>query len=103
MFADTLLPLGEVTDRLRVVGQKYVGMRTIPIYHIVGSVDRAVDFDRVFRPRQRGDLRKRLNSLREAFADRPLPPISVYEASELFFVNDGSSRGAGPPGRRGIH
>ena len=90
--ADTLLPLGEVTGRLRLVGQRYVGMRTIPIDHIVGSVDRAVDFDRVFRPRNRRDLRQRLNSLREAFADRPLPPISVYEASDLYFVNDGHHR-----------
>jgi hypothetical protein len=90
--ADALLPLGEVTGRLRLVGQNYVGMRTIPIDHIVGSVDRAVDFDRVFRPRNRRDLRQRLNSLREAFADRPLPPISVYEASDLYFVNDGHHR-----------
>jgi hypothetical protein len=90
--ADALLPLGEVTGRLRLVGQKYVGMRTIPIDHIVGSVDRAVDFDRVFRPRNRRDLRHRLNSLREAFGDRPTPPISVYEASDVYFVSDGHHR-----------
>jgi len=89
---DTLLPLKEVTGRLRVVGQSYVGIRTIPIKAIVGSVDRAVDFDRFFRPRKRGDLRHRLNSLKEAFADRPMPPISVYEASDLYFVNDGHHR-----------
>jgi hypothetical protein len=89
---DTLLPLAEVTGRLRVLGQSYVGMRTIPIKDIVGSVDRAVDFDRLFRPRARGDLRKRLQSLRLAFADKPMPPISVYEASGLYFVNDGHHR-----------
>lgn len=89
---DTLLSLGEVTGRLRMLGQHYVGMRTIPVERIVGSVDRAVDFDRLFRPRKRGDLRQRLNSLRTAFADRPMPPISVYEASDLFFVNDGHHR-----------
>ena len=89
---DTLLPLGEVTGRLRLVGQHYVGMRTVPIERIVGSVDRAVDFDRLFRPRKRGDVRQRLNSLRTAFADGALPPISVYEASDLYFVNDGHHR-----------
>ena len=89
---DTLLPLGEVTGRLRMLGQHYVGMRTIPVDRIVGSVDRAVDFDRLFRPRKRADLRQRLNSLRTAFADRPMPPISVYEASDLYFVNDGHHR-----------
>ena len=89
---DTLLPLGEVTGRLRVLGQSYVGMREIPIGQIVGSVDRAIDFDRFFRPRNRGDLRKRLSSLRQAFGDRPMPPISVYEASNLYFVSDGHHR-----------
>jgi hypothetical protein len=89
---DTLLPLGEVTGRLRVVGQSNVGMREIPVRQIVGSVDRAVDFDRLFRPRKRADLRQRLNSLRQAFGDRPMPPISVYEASGLYFVSDGHHR-----------
>jgi hypothetical protein len=89
---DTLLPLGEVTRRLRVLGQRYVGIRTIPIESIVGSVDRAVDFDRMFKPRARDDLRHRLKALRIAFADKPMPPISVYEASGLHFVSDGHHR-----------
>ncbi len=45
MATDTLLPLGEVTRRLRILGQSHVGMRTIPINLIVGSVDRAVADD----------------------------------------------------------
>jgi hypothetical protein len=89
---DTLLPLSAVTDRLRILGQSYAGMQTIPIGRIVGSVDRAVDFDRLFRPRRRGDLKQRMKGLREAFADKPMPPISVYEASGLYFVSDGHHR-----------
>jgi hypothetical protein len=89
---DTLLPLREVQGRLQVTGQSYAGMKTIPIERIVGSVDRSVDFDRFFKPRRRSDLRNRLNSLRVAFADRPMPPISVYEASGLYFVSDGHHR-----------
>jgi len=88
----TLLPLNEVTGRLRVLGENYVGMRTIPIKSIVGSVDRSVDFDRFFRPKKRGDLKRRMQSLREAFTDQGLPPISVYEASDLYFVQDGHHR-----------
>lgn len=91
MASDSLLPLREVTDRLSVVGQHYVGMRTIPIERIVGSVDRSVDFDRFFHLRQR-ELRQRLAELRRVFADRPMPPISVYEASDLYFVSDGHHR-----------
>jgi hypothetical protein len=89
--ADALLPLREVTSRLRILGQSYVGVRTIPVDKIVGSVDRSVDFDRLFRPRGR-ELRARLNGLRAAFADREMPPISVYEAGGVYFVSDGHHR-----------
>jgi hypothetical protein len=92
VMPDTLLPLNTVTDRLRILGQSYAGLHTIPIGRIVGSVDRAVDFDRLFRPKRRGDVKQRMKSLRDAFADKPLPPISVYEASGLYFVSDGHHR-----------
>jgi hypothetical protein len=89
---DKLLALGDVTSHLRILGQTYVGLREVPIERIVGSVDRAVDFDRVFRPRARGDLKQRMKALRAAFGDGPMPPISVYEASGLYFVSDGHHR-----------
>jgi hypothetical protein len=73
MATDALLSLSAVTDHLRIVGQNYVGLRPIPIDHIVGSVDRSVDFDRFFRPRKRGDLNDRLKSLRQSLRDRPNP------------------------------
>jgi len=91
MTNESLLPLGEVTRHLRVRGEHYLGMREIPTDAIVGSVDRSVDFDRFFRTRRR-ELNRRLNALREAFRDRPTPPISVYEAGGLYFVADGHHR-----------
>lgn len=91
MANESLLPLGEVTRHLRVLGQHYLGMREIPTRAIVGSVDRSVDFDRIFRTRRR-ELKRRLDALREAFRDRPMPPIVVYEAGGLYFVADGHHR-----------
>jgi len=91
MANDSLLPLSEVTRHLRVMGEHYLGMREIPTDAIVGSVDRSVDFDRFFRTRRR-ELKRRLDSLREAFRDRPTPPISAYEAGGLYFVSDGHHR-----------
>jgi len=91
MANESLLPLREVTRHLTVLGEHYVGMREIATEAIVGSVDRSVDFDRFFRTRRR-DLRRRLDGLREAFRDRPMPPISVYEAGGLYFVADGHHR-----------
>jgi hypothetical protein len=91
MSSDPLLPLHEVTSHLRVLGERYVGVREIPVDRIVGSVDRSVDFDQFFRPRRRA-LRRRLDDLHKAFGDRPVPPISVYEAGGLYFVIDGHHR-----------
>jgi len=88
---DTLLPYGEVRDRLRILGQRYVGVVTIPVEKIAGSVDRMVDFDRFFRPR-RPELRDRVRSLKAAFARDEMPPISVYEVGGLYFVIDGHHR-----------
>jgi hypothetical protein len=91
MTTDSLLPLRDVTSHLRVLGEHYVGVREIPVDRIVGSVNRSVDFDRFFRTGKR-HLRQRLEALREAFGDRPMPPITVYEAGGLYFVNDGHHR-----------
>jgi hypothetical protein len=91
MTGESLLPLREVTGRLRVLGEHYLGVREIPRERIVGSVDRSVDFDRFFRTRRR-DLNRRVDALRAAFGDRPVPPISVYEAGGLYFVSDGHHR-----------
>lgn len=91
MAKESLLPLHEVRRHLRVLGERYLGMREIPTKAIVGSVDRSVDFDRFFRTRRR-ELRRRVDALREVFADRPMPPISVYGAGGLYFVIDGHHR-----------
>jgi hypothetical protein len=88
---ESLLPLAEVTDRLRIRGQHYVGVKTIPVGRIIGSVDRSVDFDRMFRPR-RLPLRRRLQALRDAFPDGMVPAISVYEVGGMYFVVDGHHR-----------
>jgi len=86
-----LLPFDETRRRLRVMGQTYVGLKEIPIDRIVGSVNRELDFDRNFKPR-RGLSRSRLASLRQAFSDGVMPPISVFEVGGAYFVEDGHHR-----------
>jgi len=85
------LPLAEVTDRLRIRGQHYVGVKPIPVERIIGSVDRSVDVDRLFRPR-RSTLLQRLQSLRNAFPDGMVPAITAYEVGGMYFVVDGHHR-----------
>jgi hypothetical protein len=83
-FDDVIRPLG-------IRGQWSVGLGTIPTAAIVGSVDRAYDFDDRFRPRKRTS-RVRLRNLQRAFPDGSFPPISVYQIGNAYFVSDGHHR-----------
>jgi len=87
-----LLPFDDVSRRLGLLGQHYVGIRPIPIERIVGSVDRSRDFDRQFRP-TKWHLRTRLQGLRHALPEvADFPPISVLEVGGVYFVSDGHKR-----------
>ena len=90
MSSESLLPLREVTSRLRILGEHYLGMREIPVDRssarltarsistsssarvAAAWVAVSTTFGRLWRP--------------------PVPPISVYEAGGLNFVIDGHHR-----------
>ena len=64
----------------------------MPLDAIVGSVDRAVDFDRGLRPTS-ARLRSRWERI--AAAQRrgeAFPPVSLYKIGDLYFVRDGHHR-----------
>jgi len=86
-----LLPLDEVTRRLGLFQQSYLGIRQIPIDRIVGTVDRTRDFDRDLLPRRSGVARK-WRGVERAFPDGGFPPIEVYGVGESYFVIDGHHR-----------
>jgi hypothetical protein len=93
-----LLPFGEVTERLRLTARAYVGVCSIAIAKIIGSVDRACEFDRDFHPR-RHDSEARMRALETAFPDGDFPPISVFEVGGAYFISDGHHRVALAHGR----
>jgi hypothetical protein len=87
-----ILPFEEVVDALGRTGQVDRGLQVVPLDMIVGTVDRAVDFDRGFRPTS-ARLRSRWERI--AAAQRrgeALPPISLFQIGDLFFVRDGHHR-----------
>ena len=87
-----ILPFEEVIDALGRVAERDLGLQTIPLDSIVGTIDRTQDFDRDFRPR---NPRVRARWQRIAEAQRrgeSFPPISVYRIGELHFVRDGHHR-----------
>jgi len=87
-----ILPYEEVIEALGKRGERTLGVRTIPLDSIVGSVDRTREFDRSFRPTSQR-VRERWEKV--ALAQRTgksMPPIQVYRIGELHFVKDGHHR-----------
>ncbi len=87
-----ILPFDEVVDALGRKGERFLGLKTIRLDSIVGTVDSRRDFDRRFRPTS-ATVRARWERL--ALAQRrgePMPPIDVYRIGDLHFVKDGHHR-----------
>jgi hypothetical protein len=90
--AGRILVLDEVVAAQGRRGERYLGLQTIPLDTVAGTVDSRRDFDRKFRPTsnrvrprwERLDLAQR----RGVF----LPPIDVYRVGDLHFVMDGHHR-----------
>ena len=87
-----LLPLEEVVDALGKVGERYIGLQTIHLDSIVGSVDRSGEFDRDFRPTS-PRVRQRWMRINEAQRrGTGMPPIKVFRVGGMHFVEDGHHR-----------
>jgi hypothetical protein len=87
-----ILPFEEVVDALGRTGQVDRGLQVVQLGDIVGTVDRAADFDRGFRP-----TTQRLRSRWERIAaaqrrGEAMPPVSLYRVGDLYFVRDGHHR-----------
>ena len=88
----TILPFEEVVRALGRRGEKSLGLQTIPLDSIVGTVDRGREFDRSFRPTS-GRVRPRWERINTAQRKgQEMPPIDVYRIGELHFVKDGHHR-----------
>ena len=86
------LPLDEVLEALGRRGERRLGLQSISLDSIVGSVDRSREFDRRFRPRS-SRVRGRWERIAQAQRrGESLPPISVYRVGDLHFVEDGHHR-----------
>lgn len=87
-----MLPFEEVIAALGRTGEKRLGLQTIRLDTIVGSVDRSREFDRDFRPRSKR-VRRRWQRINEAQRrGKGMPPISVYRVGGMHFVEDGHHR-----------
>jgi hypothetical protein len=90
--ANTLLRFDDVVEALGRRGERQLGLQTISLDSIVGSLESRRDFDRRFRPTT-NRVRSRWEHL--ALAERrgaQLPPIEVYRIGAMHFVSDGHHR-----------
>jgi hypothetical protein len=89
---DVILPFEEVVQALGRRGERRLGLQTIELDSIVGTVDRSREFDRAFRPTS-SRVRPRWERFAEATRKgKAMPPIDVYRIGELHFVKDGHHR-----------
>jgi hypothetical protein len=89
---DQLLRLDDVTAAPGLLSGRPLGLQTIRLDTIVGTVDSGRDFDRHFRPTS-DRVRERWEQL--ALAERrgaAIPPIEVYRVGGQHFVSDGHHR-----------
>ena len=87
-----ILPFEEVVQALGFRGERRLGLQTIPLDSIVGSVDRTRDFDRRFRPTSRRTRKRWERMATAARRGEAFPPIDVYRIGEVHFVKDGHHR-----------
>ena len=89
---NVILPFEEVVEALGRRGERNLGLQTIDVDAIVGTVDRSREFDRRFRPTS-GRVRTRWERIAEAQRrGKPMPPIHAYRIGDLHFVKDGHHR-----------
>ena len=87
-----ILPFEEVVQALGWRGERQLGLQTIALDTIVGTVGRARDFDRRFRPTSRRTRKRWERIATAARRGEGFPPIDVYRIGEVHFVKDGHHR-----------
>ena len=85
VFADVVAALGRA-------GERDLGLRTVPLDAVVGTVGRARDFDHRFRPRASADPRRWQWLDRAARTGEFVGPVELYRVGDRHFVRDGHHR-----------
>jgi hypothetical protein len=87
-----ILPFEEVVQALGWRGERRLGLQTIALDSIVGTVGRERDFDRRFHPTSRRTRKRWERIATAARRGEAFPPIDVYRIGEVHFVKDGHHR-----------
>lgn len=89
---DVILPFEEVVQALGYRGERRLGLQTITLDSVVGTVGRERDFDRRFRPTSRRTRKRWERMATAARRGESFPPIEAYRIGDAHFVKDGHHR-----------
>ena len=87
-----LVDLASVEASSAVQARHHAGLRTVTIDEIRGSEGRSKDFDRSFRPRADHNRTRWLSIASARQRGTPLPPVSLIQIGDTYFVRDGHHR-----------
>ena len=89
---DRLLSFEEAKGALVRWTQGYLGMRTVEVEQITGSVGKYRDFDHSFLPLKKS-MGERWGRIDRAYhRGNELPAVSLYKIGDAYFVRDGNHR-----------
>jgi len=90
---DGLVPLAEAVAALGGrSSERRLGLRTVLIEAIVGTVDRAEGFDRRFLPTSSKNRQRWERIAQATRRGDTLPPVELYKLGDFYFVIDGHHR-----------
>jgi nucleotide-binding universal stress UspA family protein len=88
----SLLSYEDVRQQLRAIERSGSRLREIPLDAIQGSVGRYTDFTRDFLPTGSIDQQRWARVKAQFYTQEGIPPIEVYQISQVYFVSDGNHR-----------
>lgn len=89
---DPILPFDEVVAALGVVGQTALGLQSVAVDTILGTVGRTQGFDRAFRPTTAHTRERWVRIANAIRRGEPMPPVDLLRIGEVHFVRDGHHR-----------
>lgn len=88
----SLWSFNDIRDRLKLRSEIYLGLQSVPVKRIVGSVGRYEDFTGEFLPKRK-EMRDRWSNVYTVVVrDGGMPPVELYKIDDVYFVRDGNHR-----------
>lgn len=81
-----------VQEEMKAFNNSYLGIRTVNLEQIVGSVGKIEDFDKNFIPRNKIVKTRWCNIYKEMVSEGNLPPVQLYKIKDEYFAYDGNHR-----------